>query len=83
MASPRIVAVAPGSPAARAGLQVGDEVITLNGQVPRDVIQWRLLADGAIDTLGSDHVAHTRTRESMETGNVWTTISGFPSRVTL
>ncbi len=42
---------------------------------------WRLLAEGAIDTLGSDHVAHTRTRESMETGNVWTTISGFPSRV--
>ncbi|HSF59795.1 MAG TPA: hypothetical protein VLD83_17100 [Candidatus Binatia bacterium] len=25
--------------------------------------------------------AHTRTGESMETGNVWTTISGFPSRV--
>jgi len=42
---------------------------------------WRALADGAIDCLGSDHVAHTRTRESMESGNVWTTISGFPSRV--
>src|SRR5579884_575292 len=42
---------------------------------------WRLLRDGAIDALGSDHVAHTRTRESMETGNVWTTVSGFPSRV--
>lgn len=35
----------------------------------------------AIDCIGSDHVAHTRTRASMETGNVWTTISGFPSRV--
>ncbi len=42
---------------------------------------WRALASGTIDCIGSDHVAHTRTRESMETGNVWTTISGFPSRV--
>jgi putative radical SAM enzyme (TIGR03279 family) len=47
MSSPRVAAVAPGSPAARAGLVVGDEVLTLNGQVPRDVIQWRLLADDA------------------------------------
>jgi len=46
MSSPRIVAVAPGSPAARAGLQVGDEIRSLNGQVPRDVIQWRWLVDG-------------------------------------
>jgi dihydropyrimidinase/dihydroorotase len=42
---------------------------------------WRALSSGAIDCIGSDHVAHTRSRESMETGNVWTTISGFPSRV--
>jgi len=42
---------------------------------------WRALASGAIDCIGSDHVAHARTRESMETGNVWSTISGFPSRV--
>jgi putative radical SAM enzyme (TIGR03279 family) len=47
MSSPRVVAVAPGSPAARAGVAVGDEVVSLNGQVPRDVIQWRLLADDA------------------------------------
>ncbi len=44
-------------------------------------ILWRALASGSIDCIGSDHVAHTRSRESMETGNVWTTISGFPSRV--
>ena len=42
---------------------------------------WRALVSGAIDCIGSDHVAHTRTRQSMETGNVWTTISCFPSRV--
>lgn len=42
---------------------------------------WHALASGAIDCIGSDHVAHERSRESMETGNVWTTISGFPSRV--
>src|SRR5262245_25570157 len=47
MSAPRIVAVAPGSPADRAGLQVGDEVLSLNGQVPRDVIQWKLLSDDA------------------------------------
>jgi putative radical SAM enzyme (TIGR03279 family) len=47
MSPPRVVAVAPGSPAARAGMAVGDEVLSLNGQVPRDVIQWRLLADDA------------------------------------
>lgn len=44
-------------------------------------VLWDALSSGAIDCIGSDHVAHTRTRETMETGNVWTTISGFPSRV--
>jgi dihydropyrimidinase len=42
---------------------------------------WRALAGGDIDCIGSDHVAHTRTREAMKTGDVWTTVSGFPSRV--
>jgi dihydropyrimidinase len=42
---------------------------------------WRALARGDVDCVGSDHVAHTNTRESMETGNVWTTGRGFPSRV--
>ncbi|HSH62247.1 MAG TPA: DUF512 domain-containing protein [Acidimicrobiales bacterium] len=43
----RVVAVADGSPAARAGLQPGDEIVAMAGQVPRDVIQFRLLADEA------------------------------------
>lgn len=45
MSAPRVVAVAPGSPAARAGVTVGDEIAAMNGQVPRDVIQYRLLGD--------------------------------------
>ena len=45
MPSPRVVAVAPGSPADLAGLVPGDELLTLNGEVPRDVIRYRLLAD--------------------------------------
>ena len=45
MSAPRVVAVAPGSPAARAGLEVGDEVLAIDGQVPRDILEWRSLAD--------------------------------------
>ncbi|MFN8038018.1 MAG: DUF512 domain-containing protein [Acidimicrobiales bacterium] len=45
MSSPRIVAVAPGSPAAQAGLQVGDELVALNGRRPRDVLEYQWLVD--------------------------------------
>ena len=47
MPSPLVVAVAPGSPAERAGLLPGDEIVALNGVRPRDVIEWQLLADEA------------------------------------
>ena len=47
MSAPRVVAVAPGSPAARAGLAPGDEVVLVSGRAPRDVIEWRVLVDEA------------------------------------
>jgi putative radical SAM enzyme (TIGR03279 family) len=43
--SPVVVAVAPGSPADRAGLRPGDELRTLNGEAPRDVIRYQVLVD--------------------------------------
>jgi putative radical SAM enzyme (TIGR03279 family) len=47
MSLPRVVTVAPGSPAERAGLAPGDEVVTVAGRSPRDVLEWRLLVDEA------------------------------------
>ena len=45
MSAPVVVSVAPGSAAERAGLCAGDEVVTINGIVPRDVIEWQFAAD--------------------------------------
>jgi putative radical SAM enzyme (TIGR03279 family) len=47
ISAPVIVSVAPGSPAALAGLHPGDEVVRVDGIVPRDVIEWRLATDEA------------------------------------
>ena len=47
MSLPRVVSVAPGSPAERAGLAPGDEVVSIGGQIPRDVLEWRFLVDEA------------------------------------
>lgn len=51
MSLPTVAAVAPGSAAERAGLCVGDVVVTINGTVPRDIIEWRFAADDAEVTL--------------------------------
>jgi putative radical SAM enzyme (TIGR03279 family) len=45
MPLPQVVAVADQSPASRAGLLPGDEIRSMNGQVPRDVIEYQLIAD--------------------------------------
>jgi putative radical SAM enzyme (TIGR03279 family) len=45
MPLPRVVAVVDPSPAARAGVAPGDEIRAMNGQVPRDVIEYNLIAD--------------------------------------
>ena len=51
MSRPIVVAVAPGSAAERAGLAVGDEVMSISGVVPTDVIAWQLLLDEPDPTL--------------------------------
>src|SRR5580658_3370518 len=45
MSAPTVTSVTEASPAARAGLAVGDELLELNGVVPRDVIDFQQLAD--------------------------------------
>jgi putative radical SAM enzyme (TIGR03279 family) len=63
MPAARVDAVAPGSPAARAGVIVGDEVLAVNGEVVRDVIAYQLQFDGAHVELdlrrgGMERVVH-------------------------
>ena len=45
MSAPTVTAVTAASPAARAGLAVGDELLSLNGHEPRDVIDFQRLSD--------------------------------------
>jgi putative radical SAM enzyme (TIGR03279 family) len=45
MPTARVVAVAPDSPAAHAGLLAGDELLSVNGEALRDVIRYQLQAD--------------------------------------
>lgn len=45
MPSARVVAVAPGSPAALAGVRAGDEVVAVNGEKLRDVIAYQIQVD--------------------------------------
>ena len=45
VSAPVVVSIAAGSAAEAAGLCAGDEIVALNGQVPRDIIEWRFLVD--------------------------------------
>ncbi|MCP4306661.1 MAG: DUF512 domain-containing protein [bacterium] len=45
MSNPTILEVLPGSAAAAAGLQPGDELLSVNGVVPTDVIEYQQLVD--------------------------------------
>ncbi len=45
MSAPTVTSVTAASPAARAGLAVGDELLSLNGHEPRDVIDFQRLSD--------------------------------------
>jgi putative radical SAM enzyme (TIGR03279 family) len=49
--SARVVAVTAGSHAEVAGLLAGDEIVTVNGEDLRDVIQYQLQADDAVVEL--------------------------------
>ena len=46
MSAPKVTVVTEASPGARAGLEVGDELVSLNGRRPRDVIEYQQLVDG-------------------------------------
>ncbi len=45
--APVVVAVAPASPAETVGIRVGDEIVRVNGDVPRDIIEWQFATDEA------------------------------------
>jgi putative radical SAM enzyme (TIGR03279 family) len=52
--APTVVAVTTDSPAWLAGVRTGDVVRAINGVAPRDIIEWRLLADEAEVDLDID-----------------------------
>ena len=48
MSNPTILEVVPGSPAAAAGLRPGDELLSVNGVVPTDIIEYQQLVDESL-----------------------------------
>jgi len=63
MALPQVVAVGAGTPADRAGVHVGDTIVSVNGEAPRDVIRYQLLVDGPEVALEVDRGGLTRLLE--------------------
>jgi putative radical SAM enzyme (TIGR03279 family) len=73
VSAPRIVAVAPGSPAAHAGLEVGDVILAMDGRAPRDIIEYRLMSDSAdvmidVERGGLEQTVHVPKRDGEPLG---------------
>ncbi len=47
MSNPTVIEIVGDSPAAEAGMSIGDEVVAVNGIVPSDVIEYQQLIDDA------------------------------------
>ena len=45
MSTARVIDVYPGSPAEEAGIIIDDEILSLNGEILRDVIRYQILTD--------------------------------------
>ena len=45
--APLVVSVAPGSAAESSGVLPGDEIVRVNGDMPRDIIEWQIATDEA------------------------------------
>ncbi|HUA93970.1 MAG TPA: DUF512 domain-containing protein [Acidimicrobiales bacterium] len=65
MSAPKVTVVTIGSPAARAGVEAGDDLVSMNGRVPRDVIEYQQLADAdeldlVVRRHGSDQLVPVR-----------------------
>ena len=54
MSVPTIVSVSPNSPAEQHGIRGGEQILAINGCVPRDVIEYQLLIDEPQVTLEID-----------------------------
>ncbi len=51
MSGARISAISPGSPAASVDIAIGDELISINGVEPTDIIEYQQMIDGSDVTL--------------------------------
>jgi putative radical SAM enzyme (TIGR03279 family) len=68
MSLPTVLEVLPNTPAAAAGLRAGDELVSINGIVPNDVIEYQQLIDDAdpefqLRRLGDDFSTLIEKRE--------------------